>query len=328
MNNLLSQEEISTLLNGIETGRIATKAEETEIKKRTESSHLKSYNLANHERIIRGRMPGLELVNERFTRLFMNSLSSKLTKFVDVVVQDISMVKFNEFVKTVSLPSSISVFKIEPLHGHALFVVEAPIAFAILECFFGSNSINNINLEDRSFTSIEQRIIKKIVDLALYDIEISWKSLADIKLKYVGVETNPRFITIVTPAEPVIKIEIKVTIEEFDGKIILCIPYSTLEPIKEKLYSSVHSEAVEADNEWISRLTTVLNDSYVKVIAEIGKIELTVEEVLDLKVGDVISIGKSVLDEFDVTVEKVLKFKGTPCLNRGSQAIKITNLNF
>jgi flagellar motor switch protein FliM len=326
MNKLLSQDEISILLNGIGKGNIATKIEGIEVIEGTDVGRIKPYDLANHERIIRGRMPGLELVNERFTRLFMNSLSSKFTRFVDVVVQNISMVKFNEFVKTISLSSSINIFKIEPLHGHALFVIEAPIVFAILECFFGSNSINNINVEDRSFTSIEQRIIKKIVDLALHDVEIAWKSLADVKLKYVGVETNPRFITIVTPVEPVIKIEIRVAIEEFDGKIFLCIPYSILEPIKEKLYSNVHNEAIEADNQWISRLTTILTDSYVKVIAEIGKVELTIGEVLNLKVGDVISVGKPVSDEFDITVEKVLKFKGTPCLSRGSQAIKITNI--
>jgi len=326
MNKLLSQDEISILLNGIGKGNIATKIEGIEVIEGTDVGRIKPYDLANHERIIRGRMPGLELVNERFTRLFMNSLSSKFARFVDVVVQNISMVKFNEFVKTISLSSSINIFKIEPLHGHALFVIEAPIVFAILECFFGSNSINNINVEDRSFTSIEQRIIKKIVDLALHDVEIAWKSLADVKLKYVGVETNPRFITIVTPVEPVIKIEIRVAIEEFDGKIFLCIPYSILEPIKEKLYSNVHNEAIEADNQWISRLTTILTDSYVKLIAEIGKVELTIGEVLNLKVGDVISVGKPVSDEFDITVEKVLKFKGTPCLSRGSQAIKITNI--
>lgn len=324
MSKLLSQEEINALLNEVETGNIAATVEPIEIKDGT----IRTYDLTHHERIIRGRMPGLELVNERFTRLFMNSLSSKLTKFVDAVVQDISMVKFNEFIKAISLPSSINVFKIEPLHGYALFIVEAPIAFAILECFFGSNDINNIKVEDRSFTSIEQRIIKKVVDLALHDIEIAWKSLSDVNLKYVGVETNPRFITIVTPVEPVIKIEIKVAVEEFDGRIFLCIPYSTIEPLKEKLYSSVHSETVETDKRWISRLTTVLCDSYIKIIAEIEKIELTVGEVLDLKVGDVINLGKSISDEFDITVEEVLKFKGTPCLSRGSQAIKITNINF
>ena len=326
MSNILSQEEINTLLNEVETGKIAAKIEETETKEEINVNHIKTYDLTHHERIIRGRMPGLELVNERFIRLFMNSLSSKLTRFVDVVVQDISMLKFNEFVKTISLPSSISIFKIEPFDGHALLVVEAPIVFAIIEYLFGGNSTDNIKIEDRSFTYIEQSIIKKIVDIALCDIEIAWKSLTDVKLTYVSAEINPRFITIVTPVEPVIKIEMKVTIEEFDGKIILCIPNSTLEPIKEKLYSSVHSEAVETDKQSISRLTTVLNDSYIKLTGEIGEIELTVGEILDLKVGDVISIGKPVSDEFDITVENVLKFKGTPCLSRGSQAIKITNI--
>jgi flagellar motor switch protein FliM len=321
MNNLLSQEEVNALLNGIDAGKIQTEPEEVD------DYHIRPYDITSHERIIRGRMPGLELVNERFARLFMNSLSSKLTRFVDVIVQNVSMMKFNEFLKTIPLPSSINIFKIEPLHGNALFLIEASVVFAILECFFGSNSIKQVNVEDRSFTFIEQGIIKKIVDLALHDIEAAWKGIADVNLKYIGVEMNPRFITIVTPTEAVIKVEIKVTIEEVEGKIILCIPYSTLEPVKEKLYSNIHGESGEVDKQWVSRLMGILSNSYVKVVAEMGKVELTIEEMLNLEIGNVINLGKSITEEIDITVEDVLKFKGIPCVSKGSQAIRITNLN-
>jgi flagellar motor switch protein FliM len=321
MNKLLSQEEVNVLLNGIDIGNIKTAPENVD------DHYIKSYNFTNYERIIRGRMPGLELVNERFARLFMNSLSSKLTRFVDVIVQDVNMMKFNEFIKTMPLQSSINIFKIEPLHGNALFVIEASVIFMILECFFGSNNIKSVKVEDRSFTFIEQGIIKKFVDLALRDVEVAWKGIADVQLKYIGVETNPRFITIATLTEAVISIEIKVTIEEVEGKIILCIPYLTLEPIKEKLYSSTHNEYSEIDKQWTSQLMDILNGSSVKVTAKMGAIELTVEDILNLEIGNVINIGKSITDEIDITVEDVLKFKGIPCVSKGSQAIRITNFN-
>jgi flagellar motor switch protein FliM len=320
MSKILSQEEVDALLKGVQSGEIEVEA------KTEETGDVKPYDFTAQERIIRGRMPGLEIANDKFTRLFRNSISSVLMKFVDVNVHGVEMMMFNEFMKTLPLPSSINIFKMAPLKGYALFIMEAPMVFAFIEYFFGSNKAQYVKTEGRYFTPIEQRVIRKIVGLALENLASAWEGLVPIRPEYVGLEMNPQFVTIVTPTEGVIKIELGVEVEDFQGKMFFCIPYSMVEPIKEKLFSGIKGDKHETDHRWVSRLKEALKNSFVNIVVEIGKAELTVGELMDLKVGNVITLGKSISDELDVKVEGILKFKGTPGLSRGNQAVKITKL--
>ncbi len=317
MNNILSQDEVDALLKGVQSGDIETESQ------KDEDSGLRGYDLTSQERIVRGRMPGLEMINERFARYFRNSISSIFMKFVDVNVHNVKMVKFSEFMKAIPLPSSINIFKMEPLRGYALFVLEAPIVFALVDFFFGGTAAPYVKSEGRYFTQIEQRVIKKIVDTALVDLSSAWEMVAPIKPEFIGIEMNPQFVTIVTPTEAVIKIEIHIEIENFTGKLFLCIPYSIIEPVKEKLYSGIQADKLVNDKRWIARLKDILLDSDITLLAEIGKAELTLKDLLNLKVGDVLSLGKSVSDEIVVKVEGVPKYRGIPGISRKNQAIKI-----
>ncbi len=318
MNKVLSQDEVDALLRGVSTGDI-----ETETKKESEGG-IKSFDLASQERIIRGRMPGLEMANERFVRFFRNSISSAIMKFVDINIQGIEMMKFSEFMKTIPMPSSINMFKMEPLKGYALFVLEAPLVFAFIEFFFGSTSARYVKSEGRYFTLIEQRIIRKVVNMALADLAEAWKVVVPIEPEYTGSEMNPQFVTIVTPTEVVVKIEVHIEVEEFTGKCFFCIPYSMIEPIKEKLSSGLTGEKLEADQRWVDRLTDILLTSPIHLTAEIGRVDLSVRDLMELEVGNIISLGKAVSDELVIKVEDVPKYMGTPGVSRGAQSIKIT----
>jgi flagellar motor switch protein FliM len=320
MNKVLSQDEVDALLRGVQAGDI-----ETETRSDGDGG-IKPFDLASQERIIRGRMPGLEMTNERFVRFFRNSISTAIMKFVDINIQGIEMMKFSEFMKTIPMPSSINMFRMEPLKGYALFVLEAPMVFAFIEYFFGSSSARYVKSEGRYFTLIEQRIIRKVVGMALADLAEAWKVILPVTPEYTGSEMNPQFVTIVTPTEVVVKIEIHIEVEEFTGKIFFCIPYSMIEPIKDKLSSGLQGEKLDADQRWVNRLTDILLDSSVKVVAEVGHVELTVRDLMDLEVGNVISLGKSISDELLVRVEDIPKFIGTPGLSRGAQALKITRM--
>jgi len=232
--------------------------------------------------------------------------------------------KFSEFMKTIPMPSSINMFKMEPLKGYALFVMEAPMVFAFIEYFFGSSSARYVKSEGRYFTLIEQRIILRIVNMALADLAEAWKVIIPITPEYTGSEMNPQFVTIVTPTEVVVKIEIHIEVEEFTGKVFFCIPYSMIEPIKEKLSSGLQGEKLGTDQRWVSRLTDILMESPVHLAAEVGRVELTVKDLMGLEIGNIISLGKSVSDELVVKIEDVPKYLGTPGVSRGAQAIKIT----
>ena len=318
MNKVLSQDEVDALLRGVQTGDV-----DTEARKEVDGG-IKAFDLASQERIIRGRMPGLEMANERFVRFFRNSISTAIMKFVDINIQGIEMMKFSEFMKTIPMPSSINMFKMEPLKGYALFVLEAPMVFAFIEYFFGSSSARYVKSEGRYFTLIEQRIIRRVVNMALADLAEAWKVIIPITPEYTGSEMNPQFVTIVTPTEVVVKIEVHIEVEEFTGKVFFCVPYSMIEPIKEKLSSGLQGEKLGADQRWVSRLTDILMESPVRLTAEIGRVELTVRDLMDLEIGNVISLGKSVSDELVLRIENVQKFLGTPGVSRGAQAIKLT----
>jgi flagellar motor switch protein FliM len=214
----------------------------------------------------------------------------------------------------------------EPLKGFSLLVIEAPLVFAFVEFFFGGASVQNVKSEGRAFTSIEQRVIKKVVTMALQDLALAWSGIAPIQPEHAGSEMNPQFVTIVTPSEIVIKIEIHIEVEDFTGKLFFCIPYSMIEPVKEKLYSGIQSDNVDLDQRWVGRLQEILMTSSVEVVAEIGQTTLTFGDLMSFKEGDVLTLNKGTTDDLPVKVERVLKFAGRAGHSRGNQAVKITKV--
>jgi len=321
MSDILSQDEVDALLRGVQSGDIGTEEAKQKI-----MSGIRPYDLTSQERIVRGRMPGLEMANERFARFFRNTVSGLMMKFVDISIHNVQIIKFGEFMKTIPFPSSINIFKMEPLKGYSLLVVEAPLVFAFVEFFFGGASVKNVKSEGRAFTSIEQSVIKKVIAMALNDMAMAWAAIAPIKPEHIGSEMNPQFVTIVTPSEIVIKIEVHLEVEDFTGKFFFCIPYSMIEPVKEKLYSGIQGDKNEQDQRWVERLKDILMGSKVKVTAEMGQSIVMFGDLMKLQVGDVLTLNKSTTDELLVKVEDVPKFKGAPGFSRGSQAIRVTKV--
>jgi flagellar motor switch protein FliM len=316
-DEILSQDEIDSLLKGVQTGDIATDGD-------APPDGTQQFNFRSHERIIRGRMPGLEIANERFARTFRNSITTILRRFVDVNVHGITMMKFGDFMKTLPLPSNINLFRMKPLKGLSLFIIEAPMVFAFVECFFGGQTVQYVKAEGRYFTAIEQKVIGKIMESAFADMAASWAGIAPIEPEYVGNEINPQFVTIVQPAEIVIKIQLNIELENFTGKVYFCIPYSVVEPLKEKLCSGFQAERLEIDERWISALKDKLLESTVNLTGEVGRVQLTIGDIMALKVGSVIHLGVHKDEPLLVKIEDVPKYRGAPGHRKGNQAIKIT----
>ncbi|MBI4698366.1 MAG: flagellar motor switch protein FliM [Nitrospirae bacterium] len=319
-DKILSQDEIDALLKGVTAGDISTESE------KTPSYGMRSFDFTKQERIIRGRMPGLEIANDTFTRLFRNSISALIMRFIDINIHSVEIIKFSEFVKTIPLPSSINIFKMEPLKGYSLFVMEAPVVFAFIEYFFGGASVKNIKSEGRSFTPIEKRIVQRVVDAALHDLGASWAGIAALRPEFVDSEMNPQVVTIVTPTEIVIKIELHMEIEDFKGKLFFCIPYSMIEPVKDKLHSGIHGDKFELDQRWAMMFKEMLMECQLKMTAEMGHANMTFGDLMKLKVGSILTLNKSVTDELLVKIEDTPKFKGVPGFSKGNQAIKLTRV--
>ncbi|MBI5575059.1 MAG: FliM/FliN family flagellar motor switch protein, partial [Deltaproteobacteria bacterium] len=206
------------------------------------------------------------------------------------------------------------------------FVIEAPMVFAFVECFFGGPSVRYVKAEGRYFTQIEQKIVRKIMEHAFADMSGAWQGIASLEPEYVSTEINPQFVTIVQPTEIVIKVQIHVELENFTGKLYFCIPYSVVEPLKEKLCSGIQADKFEIDERWTEGLRAKLIDSYVEVVAEMGRVQLSVGEIMNLVQGSVINLGVFAGSDLPVKVEGVPKFRGVPGFRKGNKAIKVTQI--
>lgn len=321
MANILDQNEVDALLRGVVKGEV-----ETESDVPSGESSTSSYDLTNQDRIIRGRMPTLEIINERFVRLFRVSLSSVLRKTVDVSVVSTEMIKFGEFIKSLPLPTSLNIFKMDPLRGFAVIVVESKLVFAIIDTLFGGTGERHAKVEGRDFSIIEQSFIKKIVDSSLSDLQKAWKAVYEVDIQYVRTEINPQFAAIVPPSEVVIFISIEVELEHASGLINICLPYSTVEPIRHKLNAGFQSDQMEVDKNWISRFRRQIDDIAVNMTVELGRTNITGKDLMKLKLDDVIQLDNSVYDGVVIDVEGLPKFKGQPGISKGNNGVKITKV--
>jgi flagellar motor switch protein FliM len=319
--NILSQEEVDALLRGISGGEI-----ETEVVDLQGPSDVMTYDLTSQDRIIRGRMPTLEMTNEKFARMFRSTLSALLRKVTSVNAISTDMVKFGEFLKTIPVPTSMHLFKLEPLRGSALIIVESKIIFMLVDIIFGGSGRSAFKIEGREFTAIESNIIKKVILSALGDLEKAWQSLIGLKISYQRSEINPQFVQLVPPTDVVIVSNFEIEVEYSSGTISVCIPYSTLEPLRDRLQAGYQSEQLEVDKTWIRRFKGGLLASKIDLTARLGSTEINAGEVISLKKGDVIPLSQSPLDPINVYVEGVLKFKGRPVIYKGNQAIQVSQI--
>jgi flagellar motor switch protein FliM len=322
MSQILSQEEVDALLKGISDGDV-----ETESQKEHDPSVAIRYDLTSQDRIIRGRMPTLEMTNEKFARFFRASLSSLLRKVVSVSALSIDTIKYGDFLKTLPVPTSLHLFRIDPLRGNAIVVVESKVIFTLVDIVFGGSGREAFKVEGREFTAIENNLIKKVVLSALLDLEKAWKTLLDARMTYQRSEINPQFAHIVPLTDVVIVVNFEIEMDYTSGVMSLCIPYSTLEPIRDKLQAGFQSDQLEVDKDWEKRLKEELMSSGLELVAQLGRTHLLTRDVRDLKIGDVILLDRYASDSIDIYVEGIPKFKAFPGVHRGNQALQIQHLN-
>ncbi len=317
MSDILSQDEVNALLKGVKEGEIETSPEEA-------PQEVRPFDLADPERAVRSVMPEIEKLTGRFAVLFSGGISRFLGRFMKVTVEGTSLMKFGEFTKVIPLPASINVFKVNPLKGHALMVLEAPLVFAMVEYFFGGDGAGQVKTEVRGFTAVEQRLINKVLTIALDGLREALEGLVKVEAERVASETNPEFVTVVPREETFIRVECHVEMDNQTEKFFLGIPCSLLDIVKEKAGAGTSVEKEEMDGEWVRMLTERLSESAVNISVELDRTELTLQDVLNLRKGDIITLGKASSDELLLKVEGIPKFYCTPGYHRGSQAVKVT----
>ena len=315
-DQILNQDEIDALIQGVDNGVVPTTPGEAP----PPGGAVQPYNLATQTRIVRGRMPTLDMINDRFARQFRVGLFNMLRRSPEISIAPIRMLKFSEYTQSLHVPSSLNLIKLEPLRGTGLIVFDAKLVFAIVDNFFGGNG-RFAKLEGREFTLTEGRIIQMVMRQAFTDLQEAWSIVADLKIEYLSSEINPHFASIVSPHEIVVVTSLKIEVEGGGGEIHITLPYSMIEPLRELLDSGMHGERVERDEKWVNTLREETESAEVELVPHLGHATVSLGRMLDLKPGDVIPC------DFDgnVTIyaEGVPVVRGTYGASRGNQAVKV-----
>ena len=315
---ILSQDEVDALLQGI-TGE-SQKLEQEE----QASGGIRDYNLANQERIVRGRMPTMEVINERFARNIRVGLFNLIRKSPEVSIGGVKVQKFSAFLREIVVPTNFNVCSVRPLRGNGLIVCDPSLVFATIDALFGGVGKFHTRIEGRDFSLTEQRVIQRLVEVIVAEYRKAWVGIYPLEFEYQRSEMQPQFATIATPSEIVVATSFTLEIGETSGAVHFCVPYSTLEPIRDVLYSSTQGDSAEPDRRWVNLLKHQIQDASVELVVELGTAPATVEQLLSFKPGDFV--------ELDLEPMVQAKVDGVPVLDcnygtsNGHYAVKVDRL--
>lgn len=316
MQDLLTQDEIDALLHGVDEGDIDTDGD-------MEPGTVKSYDLTSQDRIVRGRMPTLEMINERFARYTRISMFNMLRRTADVSVGGIQIQKFGEYVHTLYVPTSLNMVKFRPLRGTALVILDARLVFKLVDNFFGGDG-RHAKIEGREFTPTELRVVQMVLDQLFIDLAEAWKAVMPIEFEYMNSEVNPSLANIVSPSEVVVVSTFHIELDGGGGELHITLPYSMIEPIREVLDAGLQSDSDEKDERWVKALREDVLSASVKLECEMVRRQITLRDIVDLSVGDIIPIEMP--DYQVVTANSVPVFRTHVGQCKGMLALKIEDL--
>jgi len=316
VSDLLSQEEIDALLHGVGSGDVETEGDEG-----LGEGEARSYDFTSQDRIVRGRMPTLEMINERFARYFRISLFNMLRRQGEISVGGVQMLKFGEYIHSLFVPTSLNLVKINPLRGTGLFVFDPKLVFSAVDNYFGGDGRFHTKIEGREFTPTEQRVIQRMLKQAFDDLQQAWKPVLPVEFEYMNSEVNPQFANIVSPTEVVVVSTFHIELEGGGGALHVTMPYSMVEPIRELLDAGVQSDRSEVDERWRIAIREEMKSAQIELTSILTETELTMRELMELKPGDVIPIDMP--ETVTLRSEDIPLFRGRFGVSNGSRAVKI-----
>ncbi len=312
-DKILDQAEIDALIHGVDTGAVSTDPEPA-------PGEVRPYDFAKQMRIVRGRMPTLEMINDRFARLNRASLYNLLRRSPEISVGQVQIRKFSDYVHTLPVPSSLNLVKVNPLRGTALIVLDPKLVFAAVDNFFGGSG-RHAKIEGREFTATEQRIIHIILRNVFADLREAWSHVASIELEYIQSEINPNFANIVAPSEIVVMTGFHIELDGAGGDLHVTMPYSMIEPLRDVLDAGIASDRAEKDERWTLSLREEMEDAEIELTTVLGNSVISLAELLNLKPGDVLPCDFT--GKVTVVAEDVPVFHGGFGTSRGRQAVKV-----
>jgi len=313
VQDLLSQEEIDALLHGVDDGDVETDDD-------FEMGEARSYDLTSQDRIVRGRMPTLEMVNERFARYTRISLFNLLRRTADVAVGGIQIQKFGEYVHSLYVPTSLNMVKLRPLRGTGLVILDAKLVFKLVDNFFGGDG-RHAKIEGREFTPTELRVVEMVLKEAFVDLKEAWKAILPLDFEFINAEVNPSMANIVSPSEVVVVSTFHVELDGGGGDMHITLPYSMIEPIRETLDAGLQTDVDDVDERWVKALREDVMSASVDMNCRVADIDISLREIMDLKEGDVIPIDMP--ESLILTANGVPVFETKIGASRGNLALQV-----
>lgn len=317
MSDLLSQDEIDALLHGVDD------VEEDEVSESPSDSSALEYDFSSQDRIVRGRMPTLEIVNERFARHLRVSLFNMMRRSAEVSINGIQMIKFGEYIHTLFVPTSLNMVRFRPLKGTGLITMEARLVFILVDNFFGGDGRYHAKIEGREFTPTERRIIQMLLKIIFEDYKEAWAPVMDVSFEYLDSEVNPAMANIVSPTEVVVISSFHIELDGGGGDFHVSLPYSMLEPIRELLDAGVQSDKEDTDLRWSKALRDEIMDVDVELSTHMLDVEVSLKQVMEFKVGDIIPVEMP--EHITVMIEDLPTFRAKLGRSRDNLALKITD---
>jgi len=279
----LSQDEVDALLEGV-TGE-SQKLEQPE-----QTGGVRNYDLGNQERIVRGRMPTMEIINERFARNFRLGLFNFMRRSPEISVGPVRVIKYSAFVRDIAVPTNINILSLAPLRGSGLLIFDPNLVFTVIDTLFGGSGKLRFRIEGRDFSPTEQRIIQRLVQVATAEYAKAWGSLFKFDFNHQRSEMHTQFANIASPSEIVVATTFNVEIGDSGGEVHFCFPYASLEPIRDVLYSSLQADGQEPDRRWIRQLTQQVQSAEVELCGELANTPIRLGDLIRLQAGDFVPL--------------------------------------
>lgn len=315
VNDLLTQDEIDALLHGVDAGDVDTDGGQSP------GGEPRGYDFTSQDRIVRGRMPTLEMINERFARHFRISLFNMLRRSGEVAVRGVQMMKFNEYIHSLFVPTSLNLTKVSPLRGTALFVFDPKLVFIVVDNFFGGDGRYHARIEGREFTATEQRVIQLLLKQVFEDYTEAWRPVMPLEFEFQNAEVNPQFANIVSPSEVVVVSTFQIELDGGGGQLHVTMPYSMVEPIRELLDAGIQSDRTEVDERWRNSIRHQMQHAELELRSVLVERPISLRELMALKPGDVIPI--ELPEEVELLTEDIPLFTGRFGVHDGHLSVQV-----
>ncbi|WP_294946292.1 flagellar motor switch protein FliM [Sulfurivirga sp.] len=320
MDDILSQDEVDALLRGMDEGDVETENDQPE-----DGLGIKPYDFSNQERIVRGRLPALDIINERFARGFQRQFNELIMTSLEVAAGEVRIIKMIDYQRNLFFPTSLNLYRLNPLNTVALFTLDSKLIFTAVDIYFGGTGLLPFKIEGREYSPVETSMIRSILDIIIDNMHKAWAPVMDLEIDYMHSEMNPKFASITDPTDMVVISPLHVRFEGVEGRVDIVIPYAALEPIRDKLEEGLQNLQGDSDNRWARTMRDEIKNIQIQLSSTLAELTMEVEDLLRLKEGDIIPLDMP--EQVTLLAEDIPIARGELGVSeRNKKAIKIEQI--